>query len=428
DRDLRRKVVAAARDPAITSAADIMSTPLVTTRSAAFAFEALLEMTRHDIHHLVVLDEGRLTGVVSSTDVLVLQTTHPVTLGREIGRALSLDALATLAARVTALVGRLVDEGGTAYDIGQIVAELNDRLVVRVLALAAGELEEAGEPAPPVPFCWLTFGSEARREQTLRTDQDNGLVYADPPAELAEGVAAYYTRFAAAAIRGLVTIGFPPCPGDVMASNPRWCRPLSAWERYFRRCMTEPTPEQILAASIHFDVRPLVGALELGERLSGLLRREAPSQRLFLALLARDVVGRRPALTVFGRIAVEGRGPREGRVDVKGGGGMQLVGAARLHALELGVAESNTIDRFRAAGAHGIYGEAQTREITDACQLLMRLRLAHQLEQLARGQTPDNEVTPARLSHADALLLRDALATVRRVQSVVSGRFPRGVT
>jgi CBS domain-containing protein len=425
DRDLRAKVVGQARE-LTTPASAIMSAPLVTTRPAAFVFDALLEMTRRDIRHLAVLEDGRLAGVLSTRDVLDEAAAHPVLLSRDIGRAASLDVLAGLADQVTALVRRLVADGGSANDIGQLVAELNDRMVVRVLGLTAAALGTGGA-GPPVPFCWLTFGSEARREQTLRTDQDNGLVYADPPPELAAATADYYARFAEAAIRGLVAIGFPLCPGDVMASNPRWCQPMSVWTGYFRRCMDEPLPERVLGAAIHFDVRPLTGALELGVGLGELVRREAPTHRLFLALLARDVVDRRVPLTMLGRLSVARRGPQAGTIDVKGGATMQLVGAGRVLALELALAESNTIERVRAAGARGVWSERETREIVDACQVLMRVRLVHQLEQLARGQAPDNRVVPARLSRADALLLRDALRTVSLVQRTVRGRYPEGI-
>jgi len=425
DRDLREKVVAAARDPAA-PVAGIMSAPLVTTRPAAFALDAMLEMTRRDIRHLAVLDEGRLAGVVSSRDLLDAAATHPVLVGRDISRAVSLEALAGLADRVTALARDLVEAGTSAYDLGQLVAELNDRLVVRVLGLTAAALQETGA-APPVPFCWLTFGSEARREQTLRTDQDNGLVYADPPREAAPAAADYFAGFAQAAIRGLVTVGFPRCPGNIMASNPQWCQPRAAWERYFRRCLDEPVPERVLGAAIHFDVRPLTGALELGAGLVELVRREAPAHRLFLALLARDVVDRRLPLTLLGRLAVSRRGPDAGIVDVKTGGTMQLVGAGRVLALELGLAERNTLDRIRAVAAHGVWPEAQAREITDAGQVLMRLRLAHQLEQLAHGQAPDNRIVPARLARGDALLFRDALRVIGEVQQTVRGRYPEGL-
>jgi CBS domain-containing protein len=423
DRDLRRKIVAEGRDAATTSAAAIMSSPLVTIQAGAFAFEAVLEMTRREIHHLVVVEEGRPIGVVSGHDFLLLQRTHPVALARELARAPSVAELARLAPRITALVRRLVDEGGTAYDIGQIVAELNDRLVVRALGLTAGALEEAGEDAPPVPYSWIVLGSEARREQTLRTDQDNGLVYADPPPELQERAASYYRRFGAAAIETLVGLGFPRCPAANMASNPRWCRPVSVWAGYFRRWLEETTPERMLEAQIYFDLRPLVGPPPLVEPLLEIIHGEAPRHHVFLALLARDVIGQATPMTLFGNVAVRRRGAHRGTVDLKGAGVLQLVGAGRLHALELGLAETNTIDRFRAAGARGLYRDEEVREITDALQHLMRLRLRHQLDQIERGQPPDNHVNPRHLSHADRLLLREALRTVNRVQAGVGDRF-----
>lgn len=423
DRDLRRKVLAEGRDPASTPVAAIMSAPIVTLAPSAFAFEAVLEMTRHRIRHLVLVEEGRLVGVVSSHDFLALHTTHPVTLAREITRAVSLDALAELSGRVTTLVRRLADEGGTAYDIGQIVAELNDRIVVRVLALAAGALEESGEEAPPTRFCWLSFGSEARREQTLRTDQDNGLVYDDPPAHLAARAAGYYAKLADVIIQSLVRVGFPRCPGNFMASNPRWCQPASVWRGYFLRWMKEARPEHVLEACIHFDLRPLGGEIEIGTALRAIVRAEAPAQRTFLGYLARDVVSRRLPVTLFGNLSVHRSGPHRGAVDLKGAGGLQLVGAARLYSLALGLAETNTIDRLRGAGSARLFKESEAREVTDAFQHLMRLRLVHQLGQIARAEEPDNYISPSQLSRADALLLRDAMKTVARVQAEVRERF-----
>jgi CBS domain-containing protein len=140
-------------------------------------------------------------------------------------------------------------------------------------------------------------------------------------------------------------------------------------------------------------------------------------------LLAHDVVSRRVPRTLLANVAVDRRGPERGTVDVKAAGVIQLTGAARVHALELGLPETNTIDRFRAAAARGLYTAAEAREITDACQHLMRLRLVHQLDRLAAGAAPDNRVDPERLSRADALLFRDALATVERVQAGLRTRF-----
>jgi CBS domain-containing protein len=421
DRDLRGKVVAEGREPVTTSAAAVMSSPLLTVDAGAYGFEALLEMTRRGIHHLAVVDSGRLLGVVSSNDFLRLQTTHPVAVAREIALASSVDDLARLGARVTALVRRLVEEGGTPYDVGRIVAELNDRIVQRMLELATGSAATLGPP--PVPFCWLAFGSEARQEQTLRTDQDNGLAYADPSPTDAAAVHAYFARLADQVNRALVRIGFPECPARIMASNPEWCQPVSVWAQRFRHWMQESGPREVLQACIFFDLRPVGGDAPLGSSLRTVIQTEAPGSRRLLGLLARDVVDRPVSLTVFGNIRVARAEPHRDTVDLKGGGGLQLVGAGRVHALALGLEETNTVDRFRATAARGVYGQDQCREFTDAHQLLQRLRLAHQLARLERGEPADNRINPKRLSHADALLLRDALRTVGHVQADLRERY-----
>ncbi|MBI1734922.1 MAG: CBS domain-containing protein [Candidatus Rokubacteria bacterium] len=139
-RDLRRKVVAEARDPVATRADEVMSRLVVHVAPDAFAFDALLEMTRREIHHLGVVDAGRLVGVISPHDFVMLETAHPVILTREIARATSIDRLRELAARTFPLTRRLVEAGGTAHDIGQLIAELNDRLVVATLTLTAAAL------------------------------------------------------------------------------------------------------------------------------------------------------------------------------------------------------------------------------------------------------------------------------------------------
>ena len=413
DRDFRAKVVAGGRDPSLTTAGDVMTSPLVTIPASARPFEALVEMTHREIHHLVVLDDGKLLGVVSSDDVISLPAAHPVHLARAIKRADTLTMLADLAARVTGLVRALVEQDRRAPDIARIVAELNDRLVCRVLALSEATVTARLGTSAPGAYCWLVFGSEGRREQTLRTDQDNGLVYEDASDAPR---ASWFQALAREAIDGLVSVGFPLCPGGAMASNPAWCQPAAVWEGYFRGWMESPTPEHILAGAMYFDARPLAGALTLGARLTALLRAEAPQRRHFLSALARDVVDRPLPLTLLGAI-------RRGPIDVKAAGAMHLVGAARVHALALGLAETSTVDRVLGAGAAGVYTGGEATEIVDAFEHLLQLRLVGQLARLAEGQPPDNRIDPRRLSRRDAVLLRSAFDTVAQVQAGLRDRY-----
>lgn len=208
-----------------------------------------------------------------------------------------------------------------------------------------------------------------------------------------------------------------------MASNPRWCQPLSIWKEYFIRWMEHPVPEHVLAASMYFDLRAVTGAAVLGETLRGVLREEAPKRRHFLSALAHDVSARRPPLSLLGGVSVERRGPHRGTVDVKGAGSLPLTGAARVWALDLGVEETNTIARMRAAGDGALVPVETATAAADAYAHLLHLRLDHQLAALAAGAEPDNRVAPARLSRQDAVLLREALHTVGEVQGYLRDRY-----
>ena len=221
------------------------------------AFDALLEMTRRGIHHLGVVDDGRLVGVVSSHDLILLQGAHPVALMRDIDAQGTIEGLRAVASRVHAVVTWLAEHGASAYDIGRIVAELNDRSwSARCPSCSPALLAEGHEP--PLPYTWLAAGSEGRREQTLKTDQDNGLVYPDPPRSWPRP-SPPFSAVSRAACTMRWSRWVSPCAGGFMASNPRWCQPESVWRGYFESWMETPLPAQLLRASIFFDLRPVAG-------------------------------------------------------------------------------------------------------------------------------------------------------------------------
>ncbi|HEY5725988.1 MAG TPA: DUF294 nucleotidyltransferase-like domain-containing protein [Methylomirabilota bacterium] len=422
DRDLRSRVVASGL-PGNAPVTVIMSSPLRSVGPAVRAFEALLEMTRGGFHHLGVVEEGRLIGVVSSHDMLGLQAAHPVGLAREIEIAESLDALVTVAPRLQRVVQWLAGMGVGAVEIGRILAELNDRLVRRTLALVESALDRDGAGRPPVGYSWLAVGSEGRREQTLRTDQDNGLVYADPAPDRAGHAEAYFTRLAEAAGAALARLGFPPCPGGFMASNPRWRRSLSAWLQEFASWMDTPEPQRLLFASLYCDLRPVAGDEEPARALSGWVCERAPSATLFLRFMARDALERRPPLGLLGGFALPRSGPHRGRLDLKAGAIFPVTHALRVYALSLGVPETNTLDRLSAAEARGAITIEDARDLRQAFEVVSRLRLGHQLEQLDAGLASDNWIDPAQLGKSDRLLLKEALKTVGWLQRMLEDRF-----
>jgi CBS domain-containing protein len=422
DRDLRSRVVAKGLSAA-TPVTAIMSSPLIAVEPERLAFDALLEMTRRNIHHLGVIEGGRLVGVVSSHDMLGLQSAHPVGLAREIEGAGSLDQLVTASPRLQEVVRWLAGGGAGAFDIGRIVAELNDRLVRRALTLVEAALAAEGAGRPPVTFSWLAAGSEGRREQTLKTDQDNGLVYDDPPPPLVAAAEAYFRRLATAAGAALVRLGFPLCPGGYMASNPRWCRSASEWRDEFATWMGAPEPERLLFASLYCDIRPVAGDEAPGRALWEWVCERAPSQTLFLRFMAHSAVERTPPLGLFGGFVVDRTGAHKGTLDLKGRAVFPMTQAMRVYALSLGVRETNTVDRLRVVEAREAMSAAEAGDLREAYEVISRLRLHHQLARLDAGLPPDNHLDPEEIGKADRLLLKEAFKAVGWLQRMLEDRF-----
>ena len=422
DRDLRTRVVAPGLPPS-TAVGRVMSSPVMEIGPEAPAFDALLEMTRRGIHHLAVTTGGRLLGVVSSHDLLLLQGAHPVGLAREIEAQVSEEGLVTVAPRAAAVVKWLAAGGAGPAEIGRLVAELNDRLVQRALAVVMSTLEASGRGRPPVPFAWLAAGSEGRREQTLKTDQDNGLVYQDPPVDLEVATTEYFERLAAAMSGSLIRLGFPPCDGGFMASNPRWRQPERVWREYFRSWMETPQPEAVLQASLFFDLRPIGGDVAVGRALWEWVCELAPARRLFLSYMAKAALERQVPLGFFGGFVVERTGAHKDRLDLKARGVFPMTQAMRVHALSLGVRETNTLDRLRVAGERGTFTASEVGELGEAYQVIARVRLIHQLACLDAGIAPDNFIDPRALGKADRMLLKEAFKSIAWLQRGLEDRF-----
>jgi CBS domain-containing protein len=422
DRDLRTRVVAPGL-PASTVVGQVMSSPVISISPGALAFDALLEMMRRGIRHLGVMAREGLLGVVSSHDLVLLQGAQPVGLAREIEAVGSEEALAAVASRVPAVVRWLAGGGAGAAETGRLVAELNDRLVRRALDLVLSATEAAGGGWPPVPFAWLAAGSEGRREQTLKTDQDNGLVYRDPPADQEAAAAAYFERLATRMGRMLNRLGFPPCAGGFMASNPRWCQPERVWRRYFESWMETPEPEALVHASLFCDLRPVAGDEPVGSALWEWVCEWAPSRILFLRHMAKSVLERPMPLGLLGGFVLERSGAHRHQLDLKARGIFPLTQAMQTYALSLGVRDTNALDRLAAVGARGLFTASEVAEVSDAYEVMARLRLRRQLACLDAGVAPDNFIDPHTLGKADRLLLKEAFRTIVWIQRHLEDRF-----
>ncbi len=419
DRDLRKKVVAAGLDYTL-PVKEIMTGPVKSVLSQALCFDVLLVMMEASIHHLAVERGGKTIGVVTSHDIMLLQGHSPYYLFKEIRGQQNITGLYILAQKIPEVIRSLIKEGAKAGNITQMIAILNDHILERLLTL----LEKKMGP-PPVPYCWLLMGSEGRREQTFKTDQDNAILYADPANDEEKSAAEKYFRiFAGKAIGHLVNCGYPLCPGEIMATNPKWCQPLSVWKGYFSRWIYEPDPAELLNATIFFDFRSGFGDSSLARNLRKHLNQKARDKDIFLFHLARQCMSTRVPLSFFKNFIVNKDGENKNHLDIKRQGLTPFVNFARVLALKNGISETNTLARLKALLA----GEFITHEIwttaNDAYELQMQQRLIHQLRQIEEGVLPDNHINPAQLSDLERRMLKEAFAVIERLYSVLDKIYP----
>jgi CBS domain-containing protein len=421
DRDLAKKVVVGnvSADQPVTS---IMSTPVISVEGSERIFQALLAMLGRDIHHILVTEEGLPKGVLTSHDLMLLQGKSPLSLARHIEQQQTLDDLANAQKRIGDLLPLLMREGARASHITRVVAELNDRVTAKILKLAEKELA-----APHVPYCWVVMGSEGRREQTFKTDQDNALIYANPQDEERSNVSDYFAALADFGANALDRCGYPRCPGGYMASNPRYRMSLSAWQQTFDSWISEAEYHATEDATILFDMRPVAGDFSLYEQLWSHVTERLKAASFFKSILGSIAISRRPPLGFFRTFVVERGGEHKEEMDIKSLGTGPIVDAARVFALDAGVNQTNTVDRLTALQAAGYLEGAMLTDMQEAFEFLTLLRLENQLQQAREGLPLNNYVSPRKLTHLQKGLLREAFQTVARAQSVLDDRFRTAV-
>jgi CBS domain-containing protein len=417
DHDFTDRVLANALslDLPVTS---IMSAPIVSVESTVPLFQALLLMISRDIQHVLVTEKRLPTAVLSSHDIILLQGKSPLAVSRHLERQKSVEGLANAQKKIIELLPLLMREGARVSHITRVVAEINDHLMAKILEFAEAELGP-----PPLPYCWVVLGSEGRREQTFKTDQDNALIYADPDDRNVGTAQEYFARFSFYVRDALARCGYPPCTADYMASNPRWRQPLSLWKNYFRAWITEANLYSVQDSLIFFDMRPVGGDSSLFEGLAAFVHEALQEASFFKSVFAHITIDRKPPLGFFRTFVVEGSGEHKQELDLKTYGTCPIVNAARLLALDAGIEATNTIERLSAAHLLTYLDDVLLRDLLESFELLTLLRLEHQLQQSRAAQPLSNYVNPGSLTHLQRSLLKEAFHTITRAQSAISDRF-----
>ncbi len=386
------------------------------------AADATLLMAEHSIRHIPVMQrEGgrrKVVGVVSERDLFALHRLTVRQLAVAIRRADSVEGLSMVAADIRRLSHHLVAQGVGAAQLTRLISHLNDQLTVRLLTLACEKFQ-----VDPQSFCWLSFGSEGRGEQTIATDQDNGILLGE-----SAGTRERLLELADFTNEALASCGFPLCRGNIMARNPALTLPYAGWEEMFMRWIDRGDPEALLAASIYFDFRPLFGDILLANQLRVEVVERAQANPRFLKQMSDNAMRNRPPApgrlteSLFG----ESGGPD--RVDLKMHGTVPFVDAARIWALRAGLHETNTAERYKRLAEAGQLPADDVDGWIAAFEFfqLMRLRAQHRREHAYGASNEDNpnEVELRSLSPLDRRILNESFRQARKVQQRLELDFP----
>jgi CBS domain-containing protein len=389
----------------------VMTPNPITMSPHAFGFEAALVMAKHGFRHILVAEDGILKGLLSEKDLFTLQRIGLRQISGAIRSAKGIEQLRHSAQEIRQLAHNMLAQGVAADQLTQIISTLNDLLTTRVIEIILQD-----SPVNDIEFCWLALGSEGRHEQTLNTDQDNGIIFALADGQDPETVRAVLLPFAKQVNLALAECGFPLCNGEVMASNPKWCLSLQEWKDTFDRWIYHGAPIDLLHSTIFFDFRPLFGTQQLAIDLRGWLKEAAPKNPRFLHQMAVNAMRNRPPLGVV-RDFVTGEGHT---IDLKLNGITPFVDAARIYSLASGVTQTNTSERLCASMALMKMNPQEAKANCDAFQYiqLLRLRLHHQ--QCEAGDALTNKVDPDSLSKLDQRILREAFRQARKLQTKLS--------
>ncbi|GLO46389.1 cyclic nucleotide-binding protein [Pseudomonas putida] len=417
-RDLRQVVAAADADLGAPIARHMTAQPFYLSPQAS-AFDAAMAMTERHIAHVCLVENRRLCGVVSERDLFSLQRVDLVHLARTIRHAPRLDTLVSLRGEISQLVERMLAHGASSTQITQIITLLNDHTVCRVIELA---LAERGDPG--VPFSWLCFGSEGRREQTLHTDQDNGILFEAADSTEADAIRARLLPLAQYINQCLAQCGFTLCQGNVMAGNPELCLSRSEWARRFAGFVREASPENLLGSSIYFDLRVVWGDEQGCEQLRQGLLDQVADNRIFQRMMADNALRQRPPVGRLREFVLTRQGnDKAATLDLKVQGLTPFVDGARLLALANGIGACNTLERLRQLVAKGVIEALDGAAYEEAYHFIQQTRMQQHQRQTRDNLPYSNRLDPDSLNHLDRRILRESLRQAQRLQSSLALRY-----
>ncbi|NQZ75990.1 MAG: CBS domain-containing protein [Ekhidna sp.] len=417
DTDLRNKVVSKGLDISV-PIEKIMNKPVKTIAPDQTLTEVLMEMIRAGVHHLVVTKDGtdssEIAGIVSDHDVVLAQLNHPASLIKAIKRSEDVAEWKRIRQKAEDLLKDYLEQGISISLITNLITKINDTIIEKAINKALEEVPDARK----ISFCWLNLGSEGREEQLLRTDQDNAILFADQPEN--EDAQKIMLDLGHRVNEMLTQCGFEECPANIMARNPMYCQPLSAWKKYFYDWIATPEPKSVMKATIFFDFRVGYGNEELAEELASYLVAQIQEHEMFLKFLAQNALQNPPPLSFFNNFLVERSGEHRNEFDIKKRGMMPLADAARLLSLDhFDMNEQNTIARFERLAEL----EENNRQLYEAAGVAYGILIQHRTQNGLRDGDSGRFIDLKGLNKLEKQILKNTFLSIKEIQDLVKVRF-----
>lgn len=387
---------------------DIATFPLICVQKDAFLFSVLLLLVKHKIKRVGVLEKGKIVGLLNQMDMLSFFANHSHVVAVKIDKAKNIDELRAASKDVNKTIKALYNKSlKTAY-IAKMVSELNTKIYEKLFSFVLPE-------AMQTQCALLVMGSEGRDAQIVKTDQDNALVIANE-ADV-EAYRPYMEQFT----KELISFGFPPCDGNVMVSNPYWCKSQSDFEKQIEQWFEGNDMDYYMDLAIFFDAKCVAGDCELFDPLKEKVFELAHQKDVFMAYFAKNSLLFETPISMFSSLRTE-----EGGIDIKKGGIFAIVQGIRSLALENAVRENTTVKRIKALHELGVLEKEMSSELIEALGLLSRLRLQAHIEKQKAGKKMDNIVNVSEFSKIERDMLKDSFTIVNNFKTFISHHFRLG--
>lgn len=417
DITIRDKVVATCANPN-NAIGNIMDKPVVSISTQAYVYEAILMMFRTKTRYLLIEENGEYIGFQSRNKLLSEQAQSPLVFIQSVKSATTVGELKRKWQKVPEIVTQLLERGINAEIANQVITTVADTIAIKVIE---GVIDEMGQP--PARFVFMVLGSEGRKEQTLKTDQDNAIIYEDKANEHRELVREYFLAFADKVSGRLNDIGFSFCSGGFMAKNHEWTHSLSYWKRNYASWIEASLAETAIKFSTFFDCRFLFGEAAIMDELKNFLdeQLQKPLEKLFY-FMAKNALQYEPPLTFFKNIRTTTIGSQE-VFDIKKSM-TPIVDLVRVYALQNRIFEVNTGERLKVLKEKGIFTETSYNELNQSYYFLMSMRLKNQANQIINDKKePDNYIDLNKLTKIEQGTLVEIFKIIGNFQSRIKIYF-----